>query len=135
MRVVAKTNLSDDVAVAPAAFQPSSEEKADPPVRVSVWNRARTTPSQARHFTKKPDPELSRICEVSVDAIRTCREECGEVAFALDVIEDPVPGLSGPGSDGHCGILGLDVQNVAAAKLIRKSLMAQLADKARVVDG
>jgi len=90
------------------AFTPSSEEKSDSertglPVRVSVWDRSRTSLRQVLAFRGEQDVSCFELTVASVHEVR------GRLRIpALRIVRDPDPGLVGEGADGHCGIEGLD---------------------------
>lgn len=91
-----------------AAFDPSTEDRSDAarrglPVRVSVWDRSRTTVAQARTFRRNGP---TRAYELPVASVREIRARLD--AARLRVVYDPLESLTGPGADGHSGIEGLD---------------------------
>ncbi len=92
------------------AFSPSSEERSDSestglPVRVSVWDRSRTSVAQAAEIRASDVPMLA--FGVGVDKVVALRERLEHPR--LRVVEDPLEELrNAPGGDGHCGIEGLD---------------------------
>jgi hypothetical protein len=113
------------------AFQPSSPEKKDAldqglPVRVSVFDAARTTPEQAISFRPLGPAYVVfglRVDDVSHVAIMLARP-------SLRVVRDPAPYISGPGADGHCGIEGLDSGGgKKQAKLAARAAQDELARK------
>ena len=94
------------------AIQPNSEDERDAasrgiPVRVSVWDRDRTTTAQAVAFRRTLKPV--RAYSLPVQGVIAVREQTGNVR--LRIVEDPLEDLRDkPGGDGHCGIEGLDRQ-------------------------
>jgi|GEM_PF-1563521 len=89
------------------AFNPSTDEKADAvktgnPVRVSVWDRSRTTVKQAVGFRGRTDVRAYSLDVAQIEALRDKFQRA-----SLRVVRDPDPALLGPGADGHCGIEGL----------------------------
>ena len=111
-----------------AAFDPSSEEVEDAsttgkPVRVSVWDRSRTTVRQAMAMRSRNDVRAYQLAVVDVAAVR---EECK--APRLRVVRDMDPSVTGPGSAGHCGVEGLD-RKAGAPRLESRSLRIALAKR------
>jgi hypothetical protein len=94
------------------AIQPSTEDERDAkqrsiPVRVSVWDRDRTTTAQAVAFRRTSRP--LRAYFLAVHGVIAVRLRTGN--SRLRVIEDPLEELRDKlGGDGHCGIEGLDRQ-------------------------
>ncbi|MCU1282453.1 MAG: hypothetical protein JWM53_5999 [bacterium] len=95
------------------AIEPTSEDKEDAkerstPIRVSVWDQARTSIAQACACRRTDKSQRAYLLPVSgVAKIRdTFKND------RLRVVEDPLEELrSKPGGDGHCGIEGLDRAN------------------------
>ncbi|MSP59103.1 MAG: hypothetical protein EXR72_01975 [Myxococcales bacterium] len=92
------------------AIEPTSDDKKDAerrggPVRVSVWDQARTTTGQAVEFRRAQRPLRAYLLPVKgVLAVRVRFN-----ATPLRVVEDPLEELRDqPGGDGHCGLEGLD---------------------------
>lgn len=92
------------------AIEPSTHDNNDAtqrgiPVRVSVWDCARTTVAQASSL--RATKQSLRTYFLPVAGVVKVRNQ-----FANDrlrVVEDPLVELSGkPGGDGHCGVEGLD---------------------------
>jgi hypothetical protein len=122
------------------AYRPNNVDVADArrkghPVRLSVWDRAKTTVSQARAFRNVATQQDAWALKVS-DVIAVAAEFDDErVRFQIEplqVVEDPDPDLQGPGSEGHSGIEGLstDEAKKRVAKLFFKRLRLALAQKA-----
>lgn len=79
---------------------PSSEEKAHPPVRVSVWDETLTSSSRAAAF-RAARPLLVLRSE-SADAVM----RAGASRVVYDPLSDAVD-AERPGAEGHAGIEGL----------------------------
>jgi hypothetical protein len=114
-------------------FEPSTDDKkhADErgtPVRVSVWDEARTSPAQARSFRSSDVLVLAvagaALTEVSADTGRAIRA-------VYEPLDPPDRDL--PGADGHAGIEGLDRQRLSRPKW--RSILCALADRAVLIDG
>lgn len=105
------------------AFAPSSEEKKNEVVSVSVWDRARTTREQAEGFRGRSD---CRAFAIEEDEIRELAE--ATLWLDLEVVAEPRPATDGPGADGHCGVRGLGTGNLKGkAYWHRLGLLADLA--------
>ncbi len=89
------------------ALRPSSKELEMPPVRVSVWDVALTTISQAREISEKRDylPFL-----LSVDDVRQVGQQNSVTTMRVVYDKLPAPDCDKPGADGHSGIEGLEKQ-------------------------
>lgn len=92
------------------AIEPNTDDKEDAkrrgtPVRVSVWDRARTTVAQAVDFRRTK--RRLRAYELPVAGVVAVRAQFKDER--LQVVEDPQEELRDkPGGDGHCGVEGLD---------------------------
>ena len=92
------------------AIEPSSKDKEDAkrrgtPVRVSVWDRGRTTVAQAVGCRRTDKPQ--RAYTLPVDGVHAVRAQFAN--SRLRVVEDPLEELRDQaGGDGHCGVEGLD---------------------------
>jgi len=91
-----------------AAFEPSDDDKQEAqatntPVRVSCWDTDLTTVGQAKSLRPDRGPTLPFGLRVSdLVEIRKIMEP------RLRVVSDPLDPPKGAGSEGHCGIEGLD---------------------------
>lgn len=92
------------------AIEPTTEDKRDAkerstPIRVSVWDRARTSVAQA--CACRRTDKRQRGYSLPVSGVARIRDDFSNER--LRVIEDPLEELRDkPGGDGHCGIEGLD---------------------------
>jgi hypothetical protein len=92
------------------AIEPTNEDKEDArrrglPIRVSVWDRARTSVSQAVTFRRSVEP--LRAYSLPVAGVVAVKNRFN--LARLRVVEDPLEDLGEePGADGHCGVEGLD---------------------------
>jgi len=106
------------------AFEPSSEDKKGSPIRVTVWDTSLTTAAQARSLRPERGPALPYGLRVAdVVEIRNRLEP------RLRVVAEPIEPPTGPGSDGHCGMEGLDRLS-GASKKIHKAKLDEVAQKA-----
>lgn len=111
------------------AFELSTQDRTDAQARgiaprLSVFDKAKTKPAEARAFrtcTGRLPVYGMRVSDVT--AISTP----GRIPPALAVVPDPLIGNPRPGADGHCGIVGLD-RPVGEPSTVTKSLRSQLAD-------
>jgi hypothetical protein len=102
----------------PTHFAFSSEERrvgeAEGKWLVSVWDRARTTPAQARAIMRTSAERIAfgmRIPDIRAIEVNGC---------GLTVVRDPLPPeYDGIGRNGHCGIAGLRCGNSADQKQLR----------------
>lgn len=110
-------------------FVPSSADRADAgdahPVRVSVWDRTRTTPEQMWRFRSKRCLVLAVAVSLLLERATEWRPECRVVYDEL-----PEPKRTWPGADGHAGIEGLERRS-GEPKLAYKDSLRQLADTFR----
>ena len=119
----------------PAAFSLTDADRADPPARLSVWDRARTSEGQARAIRERAAGGTGRtLGETTAFALRV-GDVVGirigaEDSARLSVVHDPLSPEAGPGYDGHCGVLGLDgLPREPNGKNIRKQLRFQLVER------
>src|SRR5882724_301464 len=109
------------------AFTPSSDEEHDAlrthkPVRVSVWDRSRTSIDQAVRLRGRRDVVPF---ELPVWKVVEVRQRLN--VPQLKVVRDPDPTLEGPGADGHCGIEGIvKGDNIPNARKSLKELKLEL---------
>jgi hypothetical protein len=92
----------------PEAFTPSLQEERDAiarelPVRVSVWDRSRTT---LREAMDQASGDQMAAYDLAVAKVMQVRARLS--AHRLRVVRDVDPEITGPGCEGHCGIEGLD---------------------------
>jgi hypothetical protein len=105
-----------------AAFEPSDYDKqeakaTDTPVRVSCWDTDLTTVGQAKSLRPDRGPTLPFGLHVSdLVEIRKTTES------RLRVVSDPLDPPRGAGSEGHCGIEGLDRPTGGDKKLHKAKL-------------
>jgi len=113
-------------------MNPTEKDKLHSPVRVSVWDKRRTSPTQAIELraaavsnTPGEPRELCSVFAISVADILEVAATYNEPR--VRVVNDPgglLEQLRGmPGSDGHSGIEGLDRINAP-----RKQWKAMLLD-------
>jgi|SRR6185295_11760668 len=110
-------------------FEPSEKEKQNPAanghVRISVFDRSRTTPSQM--FALRRLVEFSRpVFPLPVEEITTIQVER---RAPLYVARDPMqePECFQPGAEGHCGIGDL-ARRSGEPRAVIKDLCSQLVD-------
>ncbi len=108
-------------------FEPSSEEKASSPVRVSVWDPELTTVAQARALYSGTASNIACILRVKDLAKLRARRPL------LRVVWEPIRPNRGPGSDGHCGIEGLKRPD-SESRVQHKVFLDDLAALARRFD-
>jgi hypothetical protein len=95
-------------------LNPSSEDKDEAarrslPVRVSVWDRSRTSVGQAKVLTRSDtEPLLGQLAfSLKVSDVDEIKRRLNR--DTLCVVEDHLdPPRAEEGADGHCGIEGLD---------------------------
>jgi hypothetical protein len=108
----------------PGHFAFSDAERRDGKWLLSVWDRERTTPDQARAIMRNPKDERIAF-GIQVDDIRTIDVR----GHHLSVLRDPLPpDFSGHGRNGHCGIAGLHCE----AKDDRRQLRFLLSEAAKM---
>lgn len=111
----------------PEAFHLSSDDKAQPIPRLSVWERTNTSLAQADVLTGGKNALAGFL---PVDRVRELRPEPDHVDVKnLDVQWEKAL-VSEPGHEGHCGIVGLSQERTSdgmSLKNHRKSLYAKLA--------
>ncbi len=78
-------------------FEPSTQEKAITPVRISVWDSSLTTADEARAFMHRP----SIVVAGNVAAVK----QAGSGAIVYEAI--PPPDDTRSGAAGHSGIEGM----------------------------
>lgn len=91
------------------AFIPSSIDQDDAkkrgiPVRVTVWDQALTTPSQAKFIWGYNQPVI--VFKIRVRDVIQLRARIQRLSMA--VVRDPLIATDKAGSEGHCGFEGLD---------------------------
>jgi hypothetical protein len=85
------------------AFEPSSEDKKLQPVRVTAWDRFVASPAQVRALRPERGPSVAYGLHVA-DLVELRQR----LEPRLRVVAEPLDPPIGAGSDGHCGIEGLD---------------------------
>jgi hypothetical protein len=111
------------------AFAPSSADKSEAqqrgcPIRVSVWDRARSTVAQARAIYQGKVLTVAYALYVrDIAALRVALDRP-----RLRVVRDELP-TDEPGADGHCGIEGLDRLS-GESRQATKTLLDELARRA-----
>lgn len=123
----------------PAMFELSSEDKASPGKRLSIWVEALTVADQAWDFMGA-NPERTVVACLSVDNIRAIPLQPGfaslqvewEQALTDDGSGNQVPNTR-PGAAGHAGVAGLNQGgNGRVHRNQRKALRSALADIADI---
>ncbi len=127
----------------PVMFRPNKADLDDAkangnPVRLSDWDRSRTTVQQAIEF--RTSDKLQQVFELGVDDV-------SEVASAFEarwppwndrlrVVEDPKAEYCvRPGGDGHCGIEGLHrPEERKAEKAFFNTVRLELARRVKLLD-
>lgn len=113
-------------------FRPSEREKElgrlnnEPPL-VSVWDTARTSVAQAQAMRASATQTIAFKLDVETLRHLSLPDGTGH----LRVLRDPVePDLEDqPGSDGHCGIVGLG-RPAGLPRAVYKSIRSRVADLA-----
>ncbi len=90
-------------------FRPSSGDKKESkekgiPVRISVWDSERTTPTEAIGF-RIQDPEDLIVVGLDVESVTAISIPSSDRFLAI--VRDPLLSDARPGADGHCGLQGL----------------------------
>jgi hypothetical protein len=102
------------------AFVPTDVEKEDArreglAVRVSVWDDSITTSAQAVEFRRRAAPAGNEpafaVYRIAITDIHAVRDALVEPR--LRIVRDVRDCNVGPGSEGHCGVEGLDAQRGA----------------------
>jgi hypothetical protein len=93
-----------------AAFVPSSPEKQQTPVRVSVWDETRTSATEAAAFRGAADVRVFRILS---EKRKVLQEKFPHVSVVYDPLE-PERAVR-PGGYGHAGIVGVDSRQIPGA--------------------
>ena len=117
----------------PADFRLSSADKNVPGDReasLTVWDRERTTPLQARELVSHG--LLRAAYALEVREVRRLGYPNGSGLRVLRDLESVADSLHLPGADGHCGIVGLARPKGLPRKHAR-ALESQLADLAVLV--
>jgi hypothetical protein len=111
------------------ALEPSSGDKREAAtrrihIRVSVWDRARTSVSDARAHHSNPEALV-----YEGDAAQILAEAAQHACSTVQVVHDPCSPVHGElsGCDGHHGIEGLDSVRSGLAKNARKSMLIDMA--------
>ena len=111
----------------PEAFHLSSEDKAQPVPRLSVWEVTNTSLQQADSLS---DGKFDLAGWLPVDPVRELRPEPDHPAVQNLDVEWERARQTGPGAQGHAGITGLRQERASdgtSLKNHRKSLYARLA--------
>lgn len=119
--------VADEYRPSSAVFEPSSEEKASAPVRVSVWDAERTSPSEAAEF-RSERPLLVLRADAAAKVVAA-----GE---RIRVVYDPLTDADAaalPGADGHAGIEGLE-RIAGQPKVEWRAKLERVAAAFRLVD-
>jgi hypothetical protein len=111
------------------AFNPSSKDFEEAQVRglsvrVSVWDTEFTSVQQAQGF--RQDAELNEPYGLLVGEARGIALAVANTRFR--VVADPLIPSRGPGSEGHCGIEGLD-RSAGTPKKIHQAFLVDLAKR------
>jgi hypothetical protein len=98
------------------SFTCSTEEKNDPPPRLSVFAESLTTHLQGWQLTNR---KYQLVLLLQTDGIRALRLECENAE--LDVVWHRIESALA-GARGHAGITGLQVGNKVARRFLRMKL-------------
>ena len=131
------------------AFEPSRDDEReaterDHPVRVSVWNRALTTPRQAAEQRVAAQARRGMASEAAdygvfalgVGDVLAAAAWCEAQGLGADlrervrVVHDPLEPEDGPGWEGHAGIEGLD-RPTGSQKVLFKALRDEIARRCK----
>lgn len=117
----------------PADFRLSSADKkvvGEREAALTVWDRARTTPKQARALVSQG--LLRHVYGLEVGEVRHLRYPGGPRLRIVRDLEAVADVLDSPGACGHCGIVGLRRPSGVPRRQAR-ALESQLADLAVLV--
>ncbi len=115
-------------------LEPSTGDKNDAdthnkPVRVSVWDDARTTREEARSFRTGPTIILG-LSVADVNDVAAISKRLVRVVY--DALDEPASAR--PGAEGHAGIEGLDRAKAEPKKQWR-DMIEELASRAILLEG
>ena len=117
----------------PADFRLSSADKnvaGEKEASLTVWDRERTTPKQARALVS--EGSLRPVYGLEVSRVRQLSYPGGPRLRIVRELESVADILGLPGTDGHCGIVGLRRPS-GVPKRQARALESQLADLADLV--
>jgi len=118
--------LTADVFV-PNTGDKTHAQKRGEPVRVSVWEKGRTTPEQAQAIFGGGEALLYDLCVGEVLALAG-QLACPTMRIVYDELDEP--DRSKPGADGHAGIEGLE-RGPGETKVVWRERLRRLALLAR----